>query len=128
MKLLYNTDFILNLLVKSESNHTKAISLIKSIVADQEWYLKLVHFELATVLSRKFDQGFAIRVLEGFSQTSLNPLEFSDQDEAETWDLFRSFKNNNISFVDCANIVVARKNNLKILTFDKFYPEELLAK
>ncbi len=127
MKLLYDTDFILNLLIKGESNHERAVSIIEQITPTQEWYLKLVHFELATVLSRKFDHDFALRVLDGFSQTTLNPLDLSEKDEKETWDLFKSFKRKNISYVDCANIVVAKKNGFKILSFDKFYPKELLA-
>jgi len=126
MRVLLDTDFLINLFVPNEPNTIKAHTIAKKVVQYERFYLNLVWYEMATVLSRKYTHSFALKILEDLKKTELQILRFSEEDEQTTWHEFFSYKKKNISFVDCANLVIARKHHFKIASFDTFYPKESL--
>jgi predicted nucleic acid-binding protein len=128
MKTLYDTDFLLSLLVGSEPNHAKSLVIDRRSDAEEFYILNIAHFEMATVLSRKYNQEFALKVLVHFSALPFDYIELTEDDEEEAWKEFYSHKKKNVSFVDCANLVIARKYGMKIASFDAFYPSGILLK
>ena len=127
MNILYDTDFLINLFVTNESNHKKAITIKNKVEFAYYNILNLVTYEFATVLSRKFDQDFALSILTDFEKIkNLEIIYLNKTQEEKVWNLFKGYSKKNISFVDCANLVIAQEFNLKIASFDKFYPKELL--
>lgn len=124
MKVLLDTDFLINLFVPNEPNNGKAHAIMKDISECERFALNLVSYEIATVLSRKYAHSFALKILDDLKKTELHIMRFSEEDEKETWKQFFSYTKKNISFVDCANLVVAKKHNFKIASFDAFYPKE----
>lgn len=128
MKVLYDTDFLLSYLVTNEPNSKRAIQLVQATDHEEITILMLVQYELATVMSRKFDQKFALDVLTDLTSLPIDFIELTEDDEEEVWKEFYSHKKKNISFVDCANLVIARKYGMKIASFDSFYPSGILLK
>ena len=123
--ILYDTDFLIALFDQHQSTHERAISLFQKIKEKPFFVLKLVHFELATVLSYRFSSEFVDGVLGQFNQLPIQFLSVDDF-EPEVWEEFYAHTKKRISFVDCANKVVALKHGMKIASFDAFYPKELL--
>lgn len=126
MKFLLDTDFLINLFVPNEPSNVTAHTIAKKIAQYERFFLNLVWYEIATVLSRKYTHSFALKILEDLNKTELKVLKFSEEDERETWHEFFLYTKKNISFVDCANLVIARKHKFKIASFDTFYPKEML--
>ncbi len=119
---LLDTDFIISMSFPEESTRKQAKILAdKYLSTNNVYYLDLVLYEVATVISRKYSQNKAIEVCSVMRKNTSSILKLSPEDEIKTWDFFNSQKNKNISFVDCANVVIAKKLGLKILSFDKFY-------
>ncbi|MEI6532891.1 MAG: PIN domain-containing protein [Candidatus Roizmanbacteria bacterium] len=128
MQVLYDTDFLLSFLVSTEINNKKAISIYKKHNPHELFALNLVKFELATVLSRKFDHTFAKQIVLALSEVPFQWLSISEIEEEAIWREYFSYNKKNISFIDSANLVVARTMNMKIATFDSFYPNEIVLK
>ena len=121
MTILCDTDFLLASLIVHESTHEKAVLIQKAIKNADLLFLDLVHFEIATVMSRKYGSREAKMVLDSISNLDISRVSFRDY-ESEIWTEFRSHTKKNVSFVDCANLVVARKMKARIASFDVFYP------
>ena len=129
MIIICDTDFLISSLIIHETTHHQAVK-IGSLVANADMlFLDLVHFEIATVISRKYGYREARVILSKLEEINLSRISFRDHESA-IWDEFRSHSKKNISFVDCANLVVAQKLKAKIASFDTFYPNtiRLLAK
>ena len=93
---------------------------------DTVFTLNLVKFEVLIVLSRKLSQKEAIQHFDLIDWTALNYI-FIDQDlENKSIEIYNQQNRKNISTVDCANLVLAKKLNCKIASFDQFYPKEYL--
>ncbi|NCN87310.1 MAG: hypothetical protein COZ34_02140 [Candidatus Pacebacteria bacterium CG_4_10_14_3_um_filter_34_15] len=119
---LLDTDFIISLSFSIESTHEQAKLLAKKYLSiNNAYYLDLVLHEVATVVSKKHSHKKAVEICSVMRKNASSVLKLSPNDELKTWDFFNSQKNKNISFVDCANVVIAKKLGLKILSFDKFY-------
>ena len=89
--------------------------------------MNLTKYEFSTVLSRKLPQLEAIKIYKEFTKDFQNEIWFEISWESEVFDLYNSFEKKNISFFDCACMILAKKINSKIASFDNFYPSELLA-
>lgn len=121
MTILCDTDFLLASLIVHESTHEKAVLTQKAIKNADLLFLDLVHFEIATVMSRKYGSREAKLILDSINHLDISRISFRDY-EFEIWTEFRSHTKKNVSFVDCANLVVARKMKARIASFDVFYP------
>ena len=124
--LIIDTDYLLALILPSEPNHLKAKEMWQNSKFSNIFTLNLVKYEALTVLSRKLTQKQAIQYFNLIDWTALNYI-FIDQDlENKSIEMYRSQTRKNISTVDCTNLVLAKKLNCKIASFDQFYPKEYL--
>lgn len=125
--VILDSDFIFGFFSTNDANHAKAIQLYEIIKNSNLIILNITRFEIITLVSRRSTQEFAKQVfqeLDGFDPQ----IFFIDQsNDAEIWKEFNKYSKKNISLVDCANLVFARKLNAKIASFDRFYPPEMLA-
>lgn len=121
--LLCDSDFLISLQLETESTHLNALKIFEKY--NNFLVLDIIFWEIATVLSRKLTHQQAILTLNLLQKTFIDVVEFTKEDEIETFKLFESFDKKNISFFDCANLHLAKKNNWKIASFDKFYPPEI---
>ena len=126
-KIICDTDFLISLFVKNESTSLSARELYQEIKEYELYSLELVHFELATVLSRKFKHSDALEILQLFSEIPIQKIILTEEEKSLVWEDFFSYSKKNISFIDCANLVMAKKIQAKIASFDKFYPKKYLA-
>jgi predicted nucleic acid-binding protein len=127
-KILCDADFLIALLLKEDSNHLKAVGLYNKYSENYEFvFLSITKYEIATVLSRKLPQKEAISMYKDFQDGFQNEIWFEKSWESEVFELYNSFIKKNISFFDCACMILAPKINAKIASFDSFYPAEILA-
>ena len=124
--VLWDSDYIIALLIENETTHLRAVALRKKLVGIPQYILRPITYELATVVSRKFGQASAIGILMDIAQSKVGVLDIAEF-EAEIWEIFRACRKNGTSFFDCANLFMAKYFNLKIASFDSFYPRNMLA-
>ena len=127
-KILYDTDFLIALFLFDQSTHHRAKKIFQNIQDKEPCIINLVKHELATVLSRKFSYQTAYNVIQELNSLPINFINLDAKTEELIWKEFFSHQKKNISFIDCANLVIARKEKILIASFDKFYPKNLLAK
>ncbi len=126
--IIYDTDFIISLLFEDQSPHQKAISIQEQYKeTSQGIVLDIITFELATTVSRLYNQKIAVAVTQKVLEIADIVLELNFEDKQIIWSEFNSYSKKGISYFDCANLVMAKKLNCKIGSFDKFYPKEILA-
>lgn len=87
--------------------------------------LEVVQFELATTVSRKFSQQHAVEILCSIQEYDVELLRQSPEEIEQTWHVFNEQQRKGTSFFDCANLVMARKLQCAIASFDAFYPKEM---
>lgn len=126
MMILYDTDFLYNLLVPTQANHAKALENLQKHQTDDWQILKLVKYELATVLSYKESHSLAKQIIQDLDQSIADWKGLSEVEETEAWKIFDKQNKKGTSFVDCANLAVAKLNNFQIASFDGFYPKNVL--
>ena len=126
-KILCDTDFFVALLIADDTNNDKAMKIIQKYSSWEFVYSNLTKYELMTVLSRKLDQKNAVKALNLFEDTFQNMFEFDALLESEIISFYKQSINKNQSFFDITCLIIAKKNNYKIASFDKFYPSDLLA-
>lgn len=124
--ILYDTDFLIALLIETESTHAQAKKIYANIRGEEAFLSEFVLFEFATVLSRKLPHPEAIEIVRSVQGAEFQLLQASAEEKQVTWELFFSFQKKNISFVDCHNVVLAKKYQFRLASFDAFYPKELL--
>jgi predicted nucleic acid-binding protein len=124
--LVIDTDFLLALILPEEPNHQKAIQLWQISNFGTIFVLNLVKYEVLNVLSRKLPQIEAIRNFNLIDWTALNYIFIDENLESKSIEIYNNQNRKNISAADCANLVLARKLNCKIASFDHFYPKEFL--
>ena len=126
-KILCDTDFFVALLIADDMNNDKAMKIIQKYSSWEFVYSNLTKYELMTVLSRKLDQKNAVKALNLFEDTFQNMFEFDALLESEIISFYKQSINKNQSFFDITCLIIAKKNNYKIASFEKFYPSDLLA-
>lgn len=98
--VLLNCDYIIALSIHTETTHIRTKAMHNALANTPRFILRIVAYELATVLTRKYNHQTAVDLLDIVTRQS--------------------------TFFDCANLIAARYYGLKIASFDVFYPEELL--
>lgn len=126
--IIYDTDFIISLLFEDQSTHQKAVSIHEQHKETSQFIiLDIITFELATTVSRLYDQKIAIDVVKQIIEMADVVLELDSQDKQKIWKEFNSHGKKGTSYFDCANLVMAKKLDCAVASFDKFYPKEILA-
>lgn len=128
MKLGVDSDFLIALYKPLDSNHQKAVEIYKRI---QNKYtltaLNLVFQESTTVISKHIGMDNAKKFYRLISKVVDEQIFLNDELEKETWRLFLKQTKKGTSFIDCANLAFCQKYKLNgILSFDDFYPKEVL--
>ena len=122
--ILCDADFLIALYVNTDSNHAQATEIYNQ--NNNFAILNITLYEISTVLSRLFEHKIAKKTLIDIQDLFLNIITFDQSMEKNTFSLYYQLDKKNISFFDCACLSVAKKNNWKIASFDKFYPPEIL--
>lgn len=125
-KVLLDSVFLYGLFVEEDPHHSICLNLLPKIEQSKIIVCNLVIYEMLTLFSRRFSQELAKSFLEDINSFNIQRVFVDDSLEEEVLAVFSSQIKKNISFVDCSNLVIAKKYNYKILSFDKFYPKELL--
>jgi len=125
-KVLLDSDFLYGLFVQEDPHHKICNNLLPKIEQSKIIVCNLVIYEMLTIFSRRFSQELAKSFLEDLTSFDIQKVFVDDSLEKEILAVFMSRTKKNISFVDCSNLVIATKYNCKIVSFDKFYPKELL--
>ena len=123
--VLCDADFLIALFITNEPNYELANTIFDKY--DKFFVLNITFYEVATVLSRKLIQSEAIETLSRIRESFVDIIKLSDEDEVQSFELYNSFTKKNISFFDCACLVIANNKDYKIASFDKFYPLELVS-
>ena len=127
-KLLADSDFLVGVFRKDDTNHTQSIVLLEQM-KDTEvelWTSNLVQQESATVISHRVGMD-AVRIYVKKLVMDIQRFVKIDEDlEKRAWKIFLIQTKKGCSFVDCANLAVVEKYKLDgILSFDDFYPKSL---
>lgn len=128
MKVLVDSDALFGLFVPSDPHHKEAKDIFEKLVNEGTdlMVLNIVIQEMATVLSHKVSQMFAIDFVERFKKLKLTIIKVDEQLENSAWEVFLKQKKKGTSFVDCANMAAVEKYKLGgIVTFDDFYPKQI---
>lgn len=123
-KLLVDSDIFFSLTNKRDTNHNKVISLNRKFIKQKIKFFttNLVVFETATVLSHKISQQAATTFLKEITSGAMEIIHLDEMSEKDALNIFNKQQRENTSFVDCANMAVLKKINLKyIFSFDRVY-------
>lgn len=123
---ILDTDFLFAYFFRSQSTHLQAVKIMNKIENEELYISNLVLQELATVLSNKEGQQKAKIALANCKLLDCKIIKLTDADEEQVWQMFESIDKNSTSFIDCINFYLAQTFNYKIVSFDKFYPVEML--
>lgn len=123
--VLLDCDYIIATFVQNESTHSVAQVLNRAAHHVPQFILRSTLYELATVLSRKFGQEAAIAIVQEIMGLSVQVIE-PEIVEPAAWQIFKAQKKKSTSFFDCLVMAAAQHYGLHILSFDSFYPKELL--
>jgi len=125
-KVILDSDFLYGLFVEDDVHHKICVQALPKIENSQILISNLVIYEMLTLLSRRVSQAAAQSFLEDIEMLGVQKIFIDQQVEAEILKQFLSYSKKNISFVDCSNLVLAKKYNTKIASFDRFYPAGFL--
>lgn len=128
-KALIDTNIVVALYRPDDSLHKDAVAVVSKL-KQTDWefiFTNLLIQETATVLSMRVGMSLAKKFLKDY-QDLLDQTIFVDEEvEKLSWKVFTSQTKKGTSFVDCSNMAVLEKYKLDgILSFDKFYPKQLL--
>lgn len=129
MKLLADSDFLVGLFRIGDPHHDVSSTILKQYGNGSAtlFVLNLVLQEVATVLSHRVDME-AVRLFYGnYAALGMSVIDVDRILEQEAWQIFLNQTKKGTSFVDCANLAAAAHHCIDtILSFDRFYPKELL--
>jgi predicted nucleic acid-binding protein len=123
---IFDSDFLFSYFFEDQSTHTKAKNIGVRVISQKVFMLSITLQELGTVISKKKSQREAIEIIDFLLTLELEFIRPTAQDEDNIWKIFKSFSKKNISYIDCANLYFAQKENCRIATFDTFYPAEFV--
>lgn len=107
--------------------HADAVSIYERVQAQEKRFVTTcaVIGETATVLSHRSGQKLARQFLLAVEQSGIPVIFIDEKLYREALELFMQQETKGTSFVDCANVVVARAFEISaILSFDKFYGQQ----
>ncbi len=124
--ILCDSDFLISLFIDKESTYPEAVRIYKLHRSKEIFVLRIILYEIATVVGRKYGHEEAHRILQILHSDSIKKIDITEY-EFDVWAEYFLHKKRHVSFFDCANIVAAKKYGFKIASFDAFYPKQLRA-
>jgi predicted nucleic acid-binding protein len=124
-RVLVDSDAFVGWIVTTDAHHQRVTAAFDRLKGAQVQPIttNLVIAETASLLSRRHSQPQAKGFLE-FSQ-HIETIYITQQLHQYTTALFLDQDRKNVSFVDLANVVIARAYGIgEILSFDKTYPKD----
>ena len=121
--IFLDTSFLVAYIVDKDTNHEKAVSLMKEIVEGEHGSAitsEYVFDETVTVvLVRSKSLDSAVRTGDLIKE-SIPVLEVGNNIFEASWKRFRNQKNTKFSFTDCTILEMVESNHLdKLATFDR---------
>lgn len=119
--VILDTSFLFALFVEQDSAHLKAVHFAKSLAQENAFCSFLVFQELMTLMMSKLGSEAASKIgADILAQDSGIQILKIDQDYfEETVKLFEKLSPHKLSFVDVSLLVLAKKLEAKVLTFDQ---------
>ena len=118
--LFVDTNYLCALYNKSDSLHEKAKSISPSLHEFSMAISNFVLLESYTVISQRVSKNFAIAFKEDMYNEKYYSIYWMQKSlEDEVWDIFRSIKDKNFSYVDASILAVMKKEKIgHLLSFD----------
>jgi len=129
MKILLDSDYLVALFRKDDSNNKKAQSLTKQTSKNnpEKYILNLVIYETATVLSNRVGMSAVKLFYDKIPALNLIKIYLDKSLETIAWEIMLGQTKKHTSFIDCANLAVTQYYKLDyIFSFDSFYPKQYL--
>lgn len=131
-KLVFvDSDAFIALAKEDDTNHQKAIELLKELYSDQVNFItsNYVFSETVTVLSIRISHEAALDFIARIKSPQ-NPFSIKrvdDELEEKAIEVFKNQTSKNISFVDCTNIALCKEVSVDaIFSFDEVYRKNSL--
>ena len=122
MRILVDTDVLIALTKRDDSNHDKALKLFSRWKRAEVFLSPFAIPEAVTVLSHRVSQESAIKFLRGIRTKQISQFPYSSELQLRTEKLFLEQKNQRTSWADCCNIALMQSEELDFLaSFDRFY-------
>ena len=124
MRVLVDSDALFAAFSALDPNYERAVSTFRLLRLEGVKFLvlKLVLFEVVTVISHRLGQQKAVEFVDKMGSINLEQIDFESKLEKLSWILFCRQTKKGTSFIDCANVVAVKELKLDgILSFDKFY-------
>lgn len=128
-KIVLDSNVLVALIKSDDSTHAKAKEIMTRLHNEGNVFvvLNLVVQETATVISMKMGQKEAREFYEKRNSVIDQEIFLDNELEAQAWRIFVKQNKKGTSFIDCANLALMEKCKLDgILSFDKFYPKDIL--
>lgn len=122
--IFVDTDGFVALALTQDSNHSRAIAISKGIKARNEHLVTSVfsYGETVTVISQKGGREKALQFIDMFLASGTVVVEADESLREDGILVYKNQTSKNVSFTDCANIVIMRREKIKeIFSFDKIY-------
>ena len=117
--LFIDASAYLSLLNPSDSNHQKALNLVKKITKKKFITSQAVLGEVLTVGSMRFDKQKTIKFVEKIIDTQTLIILETQKLTTTAFDLFKKIKSKNISWVDCYSQAIINAYGIdSVFTFD----------
>ena len=118
--LFVDTNYLCSLYNKSDSLHEKAKHIFPSLHEFRIAISNFILLESYTVISQRVSKNFAIAFKEDMYNEKYYSIYWMQKSlEDEVWDIFRSIKDKNFSYVDASILAVMKKEKIRnLLSFD----------
>lgn len=128
-KVIIDSNVFIAVFLVEDSLHGRAVQLVSQLKRQGTVFftINLVLHESATVLSMRRGMTSARTFYASVHDFVDQIVPFDESVEQESWKIFLSQTKKGTSFVDCAILASAHHYKIdKIVSFDRFYPKELL--
>lgn len=123
-----DSNFFVALFNPDDSQYTKAIKFSKYIDKENTSLVisNYIFLEIVTVLSQRRGKTVGNAVGDYLMVPPNIIIQIDEELHQQTWDIFKTLKNKDISFVDCSTIAVMKAEGIsRLLTFDQDHFKKL---
>ena len=125
-KVLVDADALVAISKIDDSNHQKALKLLKKLKKPTFYLSPFTVPEVVTVLSYHVSHEAAVSFLERIKSKNLAECEFSVDLKLKTDSIFKRQKKKRTSWFDCYNVALMEVEEFDfIFSFDKFYKDKV---
>lgn len=127
MTIFADTSTLVSLYSKTDSNHAKAVQIIKSYKNNPLIISKYIFAETVTILSQREGKKQSIKVGEVLKNVYVW-ADINQEIENLAWEIFKKQTSKNVSFVDCTTIALYQDGAFdKLFSFDSDFKKNKVA-